>query len=99
MEIDHEEFAELSGVYRTIAREIGRDGAIALHRLYHGQQILFPQKLYTREYILKEVNERGKEKSLGEIAHQYGYTERRIRQLIQQHLKDTNKDKEIVYNE
>lgn len=88
METEQEEFMELSGVYRTIAREIGKDGAIALHKLYHGQQILFPQKLYTREYVLKEVNERGKEKSLGEIAHQYGYTERRVRQLIQQYLQE-----------
>ncbi len=76
-------FDDLTSVYQEIAKEIGREGAKSIHHIFHGQQISFPQRFYAREYVLEQVNERGEGKSLGDIATEYGYTERRIRQLIQ----------------
>lgn len=84
MEADkYTDYSDLSGIYQEIARELGRDGAITIHQLFHGQQISFPKRLYAREYVLEQVNNREEEKTIGEVAQQYGYTERRIRQLIQ----------------
>lgn len=77
------DYNELSGVYQEIAQELGLDGAIAIHRLFHGQQISFPKRLYAREFVLEQVYNREGEKSIGDVAQEFGYTERRIRQLIQ----------------
>ena len=43
-----EDFAD---IYMEIANVAGPDTAIMIHKLFKGQQILFPQKLYKKEYI------------------------------------------------
>lgn len=88
--LNEENFDDLAGVYQEVAKEIGREGANAIYHIFHGQQISFPQRFYAREYVLKCVLERREGRSLREIATEYGYTERRIRQLIHQQTKENN---------
>ena len=45
----------LTGIYREIAKAISVDVAIELHKLFRGQQIIFPQRLYDQEYIEEYV--------------------------------------------
>ena len=38
-------------IYQEIADALGEETAVAIYELFKGQQIIFPQKLYRKEYI------------------------------------------------
>ena len=73
---------DLAGDYACIAEIIGIENTILLHKHYRGQQITLPQRLYSVQYVVKEV-----ERQLSDLAKKYGYTERRLRQLIKEDSK------------
>ena len=58
-----------------------------LHKHYRGQQITLPQRLYSVQYVVKEVERQLGTHSLSDLAKKYGYTERRLRQLIKEDSK------------
>lgn len=76
--------SDLAGIYKEIAEVIGVESTMMLHTYFQGQQITFPKKLYTRAYIVSQIdcNEIGK--NIKAVAKRYGYTERRIRQLFKE---------------
>ena len=41
---------DLADVYMEIADKIGVEAAVAIHEMFRGQQILFPQKLYSSSF-------------------------------------------------
>ena len=45
------EVTDFSEVYQEIAREISPETAVQIHKLFKGQQIIFPKKLYNRDYM------------------------------------------------
>ena len=47
-DMDAEDFAD---IYMEIANEAGPETAIMIHKLFKGQQILFPQRLYSKAYL------------------------------------------------
>jgi hypothetical protein len=49
------EIEDFADIYMEIANAVGKETAIAIHKLFKGQQILFPQKLYKKEYIYKSL--------------------------------------------
>lgn len=74
--------ADLVGVYREIAEVIGIEATILLHERFQGQQITLPKKLYTKEYIISLVKKDESRSNVKYIASEFGYTERRLRQII-----------------
>lgn len=70
---------DLVGIYKEIAELIGIEATVILHENFKGQQITLPKKLYTKDYILRQVE--GAE-SIKKIAVEFGYTERRLRQIL-----------------
>ena len=46
---------DLAGDYACIAEIIGIENTILLHKHYRGQQITLPQRLYSVQYVVKEV--------------------------------------------
>ena len=50
-------------------------------------QITLPQRLYSVQYVVKEVERQLGTHSLSDLAKKYGYTERRLRQLIKEDSK------------
>lgn len=76
--------ADFIGVYKEIAEVIGVESTIALHNTFQGQQITLPKKLYTQEYILQQVKCEGNSSNIKRVALQFGYTERRLRQIIKE---------------
>lgn len=83
MEID--DFAD---IYMEIANAAGMETAIAIHKLFKGQQILFPQKLYKKEYIYKYIKENYNGRNVRELSQKFGYSDRRVRQIISE-VKDS----------
>lgn len=59
-ELMKNEINGLNEVYREIANEIGIENARIIHKMFHGTQISFPGRLYSKEYthraIIREYN-------------------------------------------
>lgn len=72
----------LQGVYKELAEIIGVDAAVAVYNELKGQQVTFPTRLYERNYVIREVNQRYNGSNLKELAKEFGYTERWIRTFI-----------------
>lgn len=83
-------------IYKDIAEVIGIEATMKLHDNFQGQQLVLPKKLYTKDFIVKSIKqkaERGEEVNLRKTALQYGYTERWLRQMINDEKTKRNGDK------
>lgn len=77
--MDATDFAD---VYEEIANELGPDAAVAIHKLFKGQQIMFPQKLYKKEYIHNYIRKNYNGRNVRELSQKFGYSDRRVRQIL-----------------
>ena len=79
-----DDISGLCSVYREIAELMGVDVASQFYNHFKGQQVTFPNKLYDSGYLKNEIlEEYAQGKSIRELSVKYGYTERRIRQIVQ----------------
>lgn len=79
-----DDISGLCSVYREIAELMGMDVASQFYNHFKGQQVTFPNKLYDSGYLKNEIlEEYAQGKSIRELSVKYGYTERRIRQIVQ----------------
>lgn len=80
----------LNGVYETISELIGFDNAIKLYENFHGNQVNFPTRLFSKEFVLQEAIKAfdGTSESINRIATKYNYSERTIRKLLKDHLDE-----------
>lgn len=79
MNLEPEAFA---GIYAEIAAQIDCETAVKLYELLHGQNVVFPQRLYNCEYVRSFIRKHYRDYSTREISRLFGYSDRRIRQLI-----------------
>ena len=76
------EAKDFADIYEEIAVEAGTETAIKIHKLFKGQQILFPQKLYKKEFIYSYIKQNYNGKNVRELSQKFGYSDRRIRQIL-----------------
>lgn len=76
------EAEDLKGVYKEIAQSLSVDIAIEIHKMFKGQQIVFPLRLFDREYIRSYVKEKYDGHNIRELSQKFGYSDRRIRQIL-----------------
>ena len=69
-------------IYMEIAEVIGPETAIEIHRLFKGQQIIFPQRLYKKEYVYSYIRKNYDGTNVKELAQKFDYSDRRIRQIL-----------------
>ena len=67
---------DYKGIYSDMVEILGEEIVMKLHEHYRGQQITFPMKLYSNEYIEKYIV------TLKEMCRDLGYTEGWIKQLL-----------------
>lgn len=72
------------GVYKEIADVIGVEATVQLHDHFKGQQINLPIKLYTKEFVVKQIRVSNEKNNIKDVARAYGYTERRLRQIMKE---------------
>ena len=72
----------LNDVYRDIANEIGIENTMAIYRLFHGTQISFPNRLFSKEYIHKAIINEYNGENVLQLAQKYNYSERTIWRII-----------------
>ena len=78
---------DLAGDYADIAEIIGVENTKLLYKHYKGQQITFPQRFFSKKYVALQTKRELKKGdcTLPQIAVQYEYTERRLRQLLKEY--------------
>lgn len=78
----------LNGVYETMSQLIGLDNVLKLYESYHGSQVNFPTRLFSKEFVLQEALRiyDGTSESINIIATKYSYSERTVRKMLRQHL-------------
>lgn len=84
VELLGDDFSGLNDVYREIADELGIENTVVIFKLFHGTQISFPNRLFSKEYthraILKEYNG----KNVLQLAQKYNYSERTIWRIVKE---------------
>lgn len=72
----------LNEVYRDIADEIGIENTLAIYNLFHGTQISFPNRLFSKEYTYKAIISEYKGDNVPQLAQKYNYSERSIWRIL-----------------
>lgn len=72
----------LNEIYREIADEIGIENTIRIFNLFHGTQISFPNRLFSKEHIHKAIIKEYDGKNALQLAQKYNYSERSIWRIL-----------------
>ena len=64
----------LNDVYRDIADEIGVENTLAIYKLFHGTQISFPNRLFSKEYIHNAIINEYNGSNVPQLAQKYNYS-------------------------
>lgn len=75
-----------AGVYNDLMELLGEEAVQIVFQNMAGQQITFPKRLYTKEYVVQETKCITDSAELKKEALKYGYTERRLKQLIKEKM-------------
>ena len=81
--IDNIKPQDLIGIYSELAEIVGIDNVITIYERFKGQQVSFPTRLYSKDYIVGQIHSE-QTQPIRKLATQYGYSERRLRQIIQE---------------
>ena len=82
VELLGDDFSGLNDVYREIADEIGIEKTMIIFNMFHGTQISFPNRLFSKEYIHKSILKEYNGKNVSQLAQKYNYSERTIWRII-----------------
>lgn len=80
---------DLIGIYSEMAQLIGAEAVTKIYVYFKGQQIAFPTRLYTKDYIVRQLNG-GESQPIKKMATRYGYSERRLRQMLKESREGSN---------
>lgn len=77
----------LNEIYRDIADEIGIENALVIYRLFHGTQISFPNRLFSKEYTHQAIIDEYDGNNVPQLAQKYNYSERSIWRILKNNTK------------
>lgn len=72
----------LNDVYKDIADEIGLENTLAIFKLFHGTQVSFPNRLFSKEYIHNAIIKEYDGNNVPQLAQKYNYSERSIWRIL-----------------
>ncbi|MBC5998367.1 Mor transcription activator family protein [Romboutsia ilealis] len=73
---------DFKGIYAEMSEILGEEIVRIIYKNYKGQQINFPMKLHSNEYIEKYIIENYSKKSVREMSRELGYSDKWIQRLI-----------------
>lgn len=88
MDINKEDF---NGVYATIFEHTGEKVTREIHSTFGGQQFNFPKRLYSKEYVIRYLEENYNGKNVRQLAKELDYSERWIQAIINKSKIKVNK--------
>ena len=82
MNIEEIKPQNLRNVYMEIAEAYDIETAVKIQKLFGGQQISFPKKLYSSDYVNSYIRKNYNGRNIRELAQRFGLSERRVRQIL-----------------
>lgn len=82
VEILKNDLSGLNDVYKDIADEIGLENTLIIFKLFHGTQISFPNRLFSKEYTHKAIISEYNGSNVSQLARKYNYSERSIWRIL-----------------
>lgn len=84
---------QFNGIYEELAMLIGIDSVIKIYDLYKGQQVSFPKRLFSQNFVEGQILQGCHDsKSVKAMAMKFGYTERWVRGVLQKHMEEVDKE-------
>ena len=78
----------LNAVYKEISEKLGMDAAMEIYRMFKGQQISFPVRFFNPQQIQLLIIKEYNGNNIKKLAIKYGYSEKTIRRIIKESLKN-----------
>lgn len=75
---------DFNGVYSTIFESVGERVVRDIHSKLGGQQLNFPKRLYSKEYVIRYLKENYNGSNLKQLAKELDYSERWVQLIISQ---------------
>ena len=66
--------SDYNGVYEELVELLGLDNTLKIHKHFRGQQVNFPMRLYSKEYIEEYLIKNYNGKNLKELSKKLDYT-------------------------
>ena len=79
-----DELDGLNEVYKDIADELGIETALSIFRMFHGTQVSFPNRLFSKEYVRRAVLREYNGKNARQLAKKYNYSERSVWRILKE---------------
>lgn len=74
--------SDFKGIYAEMSEILGEEIVKIIHKHYKGQQVNFPMKLYSNEYVERYIMENYSKKSVRDISRELDYSDKWIQRLI-----------------
>ena len=78
----------LNSIYRELSEHLGMETTLEIHRMFKGQQISFPVRLFNPAVIQKKIVEEYDGTNIRALAVKYDYSEKTVRRIIINSLKE-----------
>ena len=78
----------LNAVYKEISEKLGMDAAMEIYHMFKGQQISFPVRFFNPQQIQALIIREYNGTNIKKLAIKYSYSEKTIRRIINDSLKD-----------
>lgn len=73
---------QLNSGYKEVCEKLGMEVAVEIYKLFKGQQISFPVRLYNSRYIQTLIVQEYDGTNIKSLATKYGYSEKTVRRII-----------------
>lgn len=73
---------DFNGIYADMFEYLGEEVVRKINEHYKGQQVTFPMRLYSKEYVIKYIKQNYDGKNIKELSRELEYSERWIKALI-----------------
>ena len=92
VELLYNELSGLNEIYKDIADELGIENTLIIFKLFHGTQVSFPSRLFSREYLNRAIVSEYNGKNVAQLAQKYNYSERTVWRILKSANKNNTED-------
>lgn len=75
----------LNGAYNELANLLGIEAVLKIYNSYRGQQLTLPVRLFSKEFIVRQIVEEYDGYNIKQLATKFGYSEKWIRKILKDH--------------
>lgn len=81
---------DYNGIYQDIFEVLGEEVMLAIYENYRGQQVTFPIRLYSQQYVKEYLKKHYDGTNLRQISRELGYTTNWLQQVIKKTQEEEN---------